>query len=229
MAKPFSVVVFHCRHMFHKECLPSSGTVSSFPIVYVTLHTTHHIISLVWCWIRSSYHIFFHELLYFISKNLNITFCPILRLLYVFPLSHFRFLWCSSVTSAVRRSAAQEVESWRWKSSRDVCTHNVIIDAFIFSLVAFPLLSMHWSINITFPQSVDCTLAKMLNSYIGLSLYIYIQQLERSVLVLLATNVILWWNVCKKVWKIKSHKNCLWFVSENYACILCNPLEYKSV
>lgn len=28
MAKPFSVVVFHCRHMFHKECLPSSGAVS---------------------------------------------------------------------------------------------------------------------------------------------------------------------------------------------------------
>uniref|UniRef100_A0A673C4M9 Vacuolar protein sorting-associated protein 41 homolog n=1 Tax=Sphaeramia orbicularis TaxID=375764 RepID=A0A673C4M9_9TELE len=27
MAKPFSVVVFHCRHMFHKECLPSSGTL----------------------------------------------------------------------------------------------------------------------------------------------------------------------------------------------------------
>lgn len=27
MAQPFSVVVFHCRHMFHKECLPSSGTV----------------------------------------------------------------------------------------------------------------------------------------------------------------------------------------------------------
>uniref|UniRef100_A0A4W4ETP2 Vacuolar protein sorting-associated protein 41 homolog n=1 Tax=Electrophorus electricus TaxID=8005 RepID=A0A4W4ETP2_ELEEL len=25
-AQPFSVVVFHCRHMFHKECLPSSGT-----------------------------------------------------------------------------------------------------------------------------------------------------------------------------------------------------------
>ncbi|KAF3836339.1 hypothetical protein F7725_028897 [Dissostichus mawsoni] len=27
MAKPFSVVVFHCRHMFHKECLPSSGAI----------------------------------------------------------------------------------------------------------------------------------------------------------------------------------------------------------
>ncbi|XP_014884004.1 vacuolar protein sorting-associated protein 41 homolog isoform X1 [Poecilia latipinna] len=27
MAQPFSVVVFHCRHMFHKECLPSSGTI----------------------------------------------------------------------------------------------------------------------------------------------------------------------------------------------------------
>uniref|UniRef100_A0A4W4EUA8 Vacuolar protein sorting-associated protein 41 homolog n=1 Tax=Electrophorus electricus TaxID=8005 RepID=A0A4W4EUA8_ELEEL len=26
-AQPFSVVVFHCRHMFHKECLPSSGTI----------------------------------------------------------------------------------------------------------------------------------------------------------------------------------------------------------
>uniref|UniRef100_I3JFU8 Vacuolar protein sorting-associated protein 41 homolog n=1 Tax=Oreochromis niloticus TaxID=8128 RepID=I3JFU8_ORENI len=26
MAKTFNVVVFHCRHMFHKECLPSSGT-----------------------------------------------------------------------------------------------------------------------------------------------------------------------------------------------------------
>uniref|UniRef100_A0A7N6AL36 Vacuolar protein sorting-associated protein 41 homolog n=1 Tax=Anabas testudineus TaxID=64144 RepID=A0A7N6AL36_ANATE len=26
MAKSFSVVVFHCRHMFHKECLPSPGT-----------------------------------------------------------------------------------------------------------------------------------------------------------------------------------------------------------
>uniref|UniRef100_A0A3Q3AWS8 Vacuolar protein sorting-associated protein 41 homolog n=1 Tax=Kryptolebias marmoratus TaxID=37003 RepID=A0A3Q3AWS8_KRYMA len=25
MAQPFTVVVFHCRHMFHKECLPSSG------------------------------------------------------------------------------------------------------------------------------------------------------------------------------------------------------------
>lgn len=29
MAKSFSVVVFHCRHMFHKECLPSQGTVSN--------------------------------------------------------------------------------------------------------------------------------------------------------------------------------------------------------
>ena len=29
MAQPFSVVVFNCRHMFHKECLPSSGTVST--------------------------------------------------------------------------------------------------------------------------------------------------------------------------------------------------------
>ncbi|MED6280149.1 hypothetical protein CHARACLAT_007860 [Characodon lateralis] len=27
MAQPFSVVVFHCRHMFHKECLPSSGAI----------------------------------------------------------------------------------------------------------------------------------------------------------------------------------------------------------
>uniref|UniRef100_A0A668V8B8 Vacuolar protein sorting-associated protein 41 homolog n=1 Tax=Oreochromis aureus TaxID=47969 RepID=A0A668V8B8_OREAU len=27
MAKTFNVVVFHCRHMFHKECLPSSGTI----------------------------------------------------------------------------------------------------------------------------------------------------------------------------------------------------------
>ncbi|KAK3541584.1 hypothetical protein QTP86_033098 [Hemibagrus guttatus] len=26
-AQPFSVVVFHCRHMFHKECLPSPGTI----------------------------------------------------------------------------------------------------------------------------------------------------------------------------------------------------------
>lgn len=37
MAQPFTVVVFHCRHMFHKECLPSSGTVSwhfnSLPVV----------------------------------------------------------------------------------------------------------------------------------------------------------------------------------------------------
>jgi len=29
MAQAFSVVVFHCRHMFHKECLPSSGSVST--------------------------------------------------------------------------------------------------------------------------------------------------------------------------------------------------------
>jgi len=27
-AKPFSVLVFHCRHMFHKECLPGPSTVS---------------------------------------------------------------------------------------------------------------------------------------------------------------------------------------------------------
>ncbi|KAG8515093.1 Vacuolar protein sorting-associated protein 41 [Galemys pyrenaicus] len=27
-AKPFSVVVFHCRHMFHKECLPMPSMVS---------------------------------------------------------------------------------------------------------------------------------------------------------------------------------------------------------
>uniref|UniRef100_A0A8C7TRD5 Vacuolar protein sorting-associated protein 41 homolog n=1 Tax=Oncorhynchus mykiss TaxID=8022 RepID=A0A8C7TRD5_ONCMY len=27
MAQNFSVVVFHCRHMFHKECLPSPGTI----------------------------------------------------------------------------------------------------------------------------------------------------------------------------------------------------------
>ncbi|KAI4885937.1 hypothetical protein NFI96_011058 [Prochilodus magdalenae] len=26
-AQPFSVVVFHCRHMFHKECLPSPGNI----------------------------------------------------------------------------------------------------------------------------------------------------------------------------------------------------------
>ncbi|MBN3324662.1 VPS41 protein, partial [Atractosteus spatula] len=26
-AKTFNVVVFHCRHMFHKECLPSPGTI----------------------------------------------------------------------------------------------------------------------------------------------------------------------------------------------------------
>lgn len=25
MGKPFGVVMFHCRHMFHRECLPSSG------------------------------------------------------------------------------------------------------------------------------------------------------------------------------------------------------------
>uniref|UniRef100_A0A8C9G6G6 Vacuolar protein sorting-associated protein 41 homolog n=1 Tax=Pavo cristatus TaxID=9049 RepID=A0A8C9G6G6_PAVCR len=28
-SKSFNVVVFHCRHMFHKECLPVSNTVSS--------------------------------------------------------------------------------------------------------------------------------------------------------------------------------------------------------
>uniref|UniRef100_A0A674GXX0 Vacuolar protein sorting-associated protein 41 homolog n=1 Tax=Taeniopygia guttata TaxID=59729 RepID=A0A674GXX0_TAEGU len=28
-SKSFSVVVFHCRHMFHRECLPVSNTVSS--------------------------------------------------------------------------------------------------------------------------------------------------------------------------------------------------------
>uniref|UniRef100_A0A4W3J8U8 Vacuolar protein sorting-associated protein 41 homolog n=1 Tax=Callorhinchus milii TaxID=7868 RepID=A0A4W3J8U8_CALMI len=28
VAKMFSVVVFHCRHMFHKECLPTPGMVS---------------------------------------------------------------------------------------------------------------------------------------------------------------------------------------------------------
>lgn len=27
-AKPFSVVAFHCRHMFHKECLPAPSVVS---------------------------------------------------------------------------------------------------------------------------------------------------------------------------------------------------------
>uniref|UniRef100_A0A8C7KZR5 Vacuolar protein sorting-associated protein 41 homolog n=1 Tax=Oncorhynchus kisutch TaxID=8019 RepID=A0A8C7KZR5_ONCKI len=27
MAQNFSVAVFHCRHMFHKECLPSPGTI----------------------------------------------------------------------------------------------------------------------------------------------------------------------------------------------------------
>lgn len=37
MAKPFNVVVFHCRHMFHKECLPSSGTVSNL------CHSLHNI------------------------------------------------------------------------------------------------------------------------------------------------------------------------------------------
>lgn len=41
MAKPFSVVVFHCRHMFHKECLPSSGSVSNFLTVHVPLYASH--------------------------------------------------------------------------------------------------------------------------------------------------------------------------------------------
>lgn len=27
MGKPFGAVMFHCRHMFHRECLPSSGGV----------------------------------------------------------------------------------------------------------------------------------------------------------------------------------------------------------
>ncbi|MGH0169797.1 UNVERIFIED_CONTAM: hypothetical protein FKN15_078471 [Acipenser sinensis] len=35
-AKVFNVVVFHCRHMFHKECLPSPSTVST--VVLTSLH-----------------------------------------------------------------------------------------------------------------------------------------------------------------------------------------------
>lgn len=48
MAKPFCVVVFHCRHMFHKECLPSVGTVSDGPVVCIFLHNaSHYLFSLV--------------------------------------------------------------------------------------------------------------------------------------------------------------------------------------
>lgn len=112
----------------------------------------------LWCWAVN--HIFLWAL-----------FCFNLRFLYLSPLSCLRFLGCSFVTSAVRRGAGQEVESLRWRSNTYLCT----IDAFNLPS-AFPLLSVHWSINITSP-SVSCTPAKMQNTYIGLSPYIYIYQM----------------------------------------------------
>ncbi len=126
MAKPFSVVVFHCRHMFHKECLPSTGTVRNFPTV--CQHHNLFDLTLSCTWIIS-----LSALSY-----LRIPDMTILRLLYLFPLSRFRFLACSFVTSAVRRGADQEVESWKWKSNVDLCTHSAITDAFISPPRCFP-------------------------------------------------------------------------------------------
>ena len=40
-AKPFSMVVFHCRHMFHKECLPVPSMVSGW--------LGHHQLESSWC------------------------------------------------------------------------------------------------------------------------------------------------------------------------------------
>lgn len=40
-AKPFSMVVFHCRHMFHKECLPVPSMVSGW--------LGHHLLESSWC------------------------------------------------------------------------------------------------------------------------------------------------------------------------------------
>ncbi|TKC39571.1 hypothetical protein EI555_011045, partial [Monodon monoceros] len=39
-AKPFSVVVFHCRHMFHKECLPM--TSMSSPVQFCNICSAKH-------------------------------------------------------------------------------------------------------------------------------------------------------------------------------------------
>lgn len=117
MAKPFSVVVFHCRHMFHKECLPSAGTVRTFSIVL--LHNKWNYFFLCNVKLLLSY-----------LTNMNL-----LIFLQLFLLSCPRFLGCSFATSAVQRGVGQEVESWRWKSNSNLCTHNIIIDAFIFPLL----------------------------------------------------------------------------------------------
>ncbi|XP_009566780.2 vacuolar protein sorting-associated protein 41 homolog [Cuculus canorus] len=39
-SKSFNVVVFHCRHMFHKECLPVSNTVS--PVQFCNICSAKH-------------------------------------------------------------------------------------------------------------------------------------------------------------------------------------------
>lgn len=71
--------------------------------------------------IISSRHIFLPARFCFIWESQTWLCCPILKLLFP-PFPHFRFLGCSFVTSAVRRGAGQEVESWRWKSNVDLCT-----------------------------------------------------------------------------------------------------------
>lgn len=132
MAKAFSVVMFQCRHMFHKECLPSSGAVS----VNKCLKWVYKI-RINWI-----LHSFIHIYIY-IYKLIS-TFPhwdP------SFPLYHYRFLESSFVTSAVRRDGDQEVEYLRWKSNEDLCTWNAVTGIWIMSLCRFVPATFCVSIN----------------------------------------------------------------------------------
>lgn len=125
MAKSFGVVVFHCRHMFHKECLPSSGTVSgsTFLKSFASL-----------------------QIAYALICRTNLSFL-------------FSFLECSFVISAVQRDVGQEVEYLRWRSNKNVCAHNIVVAYWCFYAPPPPCcftFTVHWSIIITFPQSLKC-------------------------------------------------------------------------
>lgn len=113
MAKPFSVVVFHCRHMFHKECLPSQGTVNNC-VQFVPKKSHHFILFNVRFYmnhIRPS-QVSSGTILFYLRRS-NITQLSYNDTPVTFSSSFFRFLGSSFVTSAVRRGEGQEVEYLR--------------------------------------------------------------------------------------------------------------------
>lgn len=68
-AQAFSVVVFHCRHMFHKECLPSPGTVS---LMYQLFIVAFYSSALLWSF-DSKYTYLKNKLIFafIVSKHYN--------------------------------------------------------------------------------------------------------------------------------------------------------------